>query len=96
MTVRRGRPGRGVFAQRRGAVRTGRRAAAGSVGGWLADRTVRRRWRRLSLSEWLIVLVAVVVAGAGTVVVVAGLVPGGDVVPAVVGAAVPVPVGPPG
>ncbi len=64
MTVRRGRPGRGVFAQRRGAVRTGRRAAAGSVGGWLADRTVRRRWRRLSLSEWLIVLVAVVVAGA--------------------------------
>lgn len=31
---------------------------------WLADRTIRRKWRRLSVGEWLVVLVAVLVAGA--------------------------------
>ncbi|MCS6802494.1 MAG: hypothetical protein RMM58_06290 [Chloroflexota bacterium] len=31
---------------------------------WLADRTVRRKWRRLSLSDWLVVAVAVVVTAA--------------------------------
>jgi fluoride ion exporter CrcB/FEX len=31
---------------------------------WVADRTIRRRWRRLAPGEWLVVLVAVIVTGA--------------------------------
>jgi uncharacterized membrane protein len=49
---------------KRGAVRVRGGGLGSAFREWLAARTVRRKWRRLSLSEWLVVLVTVVVAGA--------------------------------
>jgi hypothetical protein len=49
---------------RRGAVPLRGASVRARLREWLADRTVRRRWRRLSVSEWLVVVGAVVVAGA--------------------------------
>ena len=49
---------------RRGAVRVRGSGLGPALREWLADRTVRRKWRRLSLSEWLVVLVTIVVVGA--------------------------------
>lgn len=55
-------------ASRRSAKRGAVRVRGGGLGPalreWLADRTVRRKWRRLAFSEWLVVLVTLVVAGA--------------------------------
>lgn len=49
---------------RRGAVRVRGGSFGAALRDWLADRTIRRRWRRLAVGEWLVVLVAVVVTGA--------------------------------
>jgi uncharacterized membrane protein len=52
---------------RSGAVR--RRSRRSALAGWLLDRTVRRRWRRIQATEGMVMLVGAVVSTAFLVLV---------------------------